>query len=86
MGLIGPPVGPVIDGVLLGAGIVAGAEGAYLLGLAVAALGYKNPPGPERASARLVVLIPAYNEADLIERCIDSLTDQSYPRQCTTSS
>jgi len=53
--------------------------GLYLVVLAVAALFYR-PPRPERdPSSRLVVLVPAHNEADLIARCIASLKAQDYP-------
>jgi hypothetical protein len=52
----------------------------YLLVLAVAALFYRGyrPRGAGGASGLIVVLIPAYNEADFIARCVRSLRDQTY--------
>src|SRR4051794_32108625 len=62
---------------LLGAVVLAFAT--YLLVLALAAFRYSTPEVPAAPSARLVVLVPAHNEADLIERCVTSLLDQRYP-------
>ncbi|MGZ4665313.1 MAG: glycosyltransferase family 2 protein, partial [Frankiaceae bacterium] len=63
-------------------GVVAAALGGYLVTLAVAAL--DNRAGTLRKEpphARLAVLVPAHNEADLIGRCVSSLDRQTYPRE-----
>lgn len=57
--------------------------GLYLVTLAVAALLHRVDdiddawPSPLR---RVIVLVPAHNEADFIARCVGSLLRQSYPR------
>jgi cellulose synthase/poly-beta-1,6-N-acetylglucosamine synthase-like glycosyltransferase len=48
--------------------------------LAVAAFFYSSSRGPVAARARLVVLIPAHNEALTIAGSVGSLCAQSYPR------
>jgi 1,2-diacylglycerol 3-beta-glucosyltransferase len=63
-------------------GAVAALPAGYLAALSLAAL---RPPAPAAALGsaqrpRLVVLVPAYNEAELIGRCLRSLMDQDYPR------
>lgn len=61
---------------------VAGAA-SYLALLAVAACFYhgyrRRKPSRPVPSTRLVILIPAHNEADFIVRCVRSLKDQTYP-------
>lgn len=53
----------------------------YLLLLALAALRHRDPVALAAApSSRISVLVPAHDEAMLIERCVGSLLDQSYPR------
>jgi cellulose synthase/poly-beta-1,6-N-acetylglucosamine synthase-like glycosyltransferase len=61
------------------AGVAAAAAGAYLDLLAAAA--FANPPAGELVppTSRLVVLVPAHNEADFIGRCLGSLDSQDYP-------
>jgi 1,2-diacylglycerol 3-beta-glucosyltransferase len=56
------------------------AMGLYLLLLSVAALFYSDPVGTESSTTRVVVLVPAHDEAAGISRCVRSLCDQSYPR------
>ena len=56
------------------------AMGLYLLLLSVAALFYSAPGGGDLPTTRVVVLVPAHDEAALISRCVRSLRDQSYPR------
>ncbi len=54
---------------------------AYLATLSLAAL--RRLPGSdpsETPDLRLVVLVPAHDEAELIGRCLESLQDQTYPR------
>src|SRR5260370_37222313 len=61
------------------AGLSAAAAGAYLDLLAAAAsLAPPVTPGPPPTS-RLVVLVPAHDEADYIGRCVASLRAQDYP-------
>lgn len=60
-------------------GCVVAADGLYLLLLAVAALWHRPEP-PGNPSSLITVLVPAYNEADYIERCVRSLRQQEYPR------
>jgi hypothetical protein len=64
--------------VIIGGG--AAAFGVYLLVLSIAALfqpGYQPPR--TRPRARLVILVPAHDEAALIGRCVRSLRTQTYP-------
>jgi cellulose synthase/poly-beta-1,6-N-acetylglucosamine synthase-like glycosyltransferase len=63
------------------AGVATAAAGAYLDLLAAAA--FVDPPAPPAMppKSRLVVLVPAHNEADLIGRCLRSLGTQDYPRE-----
>jgi cellulose synthase/poly-beta-1,6-N-acetylglucosamine synthase-like glycosyltransferase len=81
-----PAVGSVatpssmFEAVVLAVGVVTAAAAVYLLALAIAALFYSDRPGPSRSTrARLAVLVPAHNEVDFIERCVESLTCQDYP-------
>lgn len=60
-------------------GAVLALDAFYLVVLAVAAL-WRRPTGDvPTSSSRLVILVPAYNEADYIKRCLDSLQQQDYP-------
>jgi 1,2-diacylglycerol 3-beta-glucosyltransferase len=52
----------------------------YLLILAAAAWCYREPEAVGRPRSRVVILVPAHNEAELIARCISSLADQDYPQ------
>src|SRR4051812_21928904 len=54
--------------------------GLYQLTLAVAAFGYRPLRRTDAPSKRLAVLVPAYDEAAVIERCVRSLVEQTYPR------
>jgi 1,2-diacylglycerol 3-beta-glucosyltransferase len=53
----------------------------YLLMLAVASLRKPGPPPTEAACQRLVVIVPAHDEAELVGRCVDSLRRQDYPAE-----
>ncbi len=69
---------------LLGvAGAVVAAFAVYQLTLAVAALFYRwprrDPEAAAAARARLVVVVPAHDEAALVGRCVRSLRTQTYP-------
>lgn len=65
----------------LAGGCVA-AIGLYLLALpiAFAAGRRRTQPAAGQPQSRLTVLVPAHDEARLIERCVSSLLAQSYPR------
>jgi 1,2-diacylglycerol 3-beta-glucosyltransferase len=69
----------IVGGVTLVAGTLAAAAGLYLLVLAVAAFAYRDPKSGIDPTSRLVVLVPAHNEADLIQPCVASLRAQEYP-------
>jgi cellulose synthase/poly-beta-1,6-N-acetylglucosamine synthase-like glycosyltransferase len=76
-------IATVVAGV---AGIVAAGFALYLLTLAIASALYRSPTLPSPASGegksgipRLIVLVPAHNEAELIGRCVASLRAQAYP-------
>jgi 1,2-diacylglycerol 3-beta-glucosyltransferase len=53
----------------------------YLLTLALASLFHRPPPASGEALSRLVVVVPAHNEAEMIGTCVGSLLDQAYPRE-----
>jgi 1,2-diacylglycerol 3-beta-glucosyltransferase len=65
---------------LLIGGSVAAAFSLYLLVLAVSAFFHSPSRGTVEARARLVVLIPAHDEALTIAGSVGSLCSQSYPR------
>jgi cellulose synthase/poly-beta-1,6-N-acetylglucosamine synthase-like glycosyltransferase len=69
----------IVGAMTLVAGTLAAAAGVYLLVLAVAAFAYRDPKVETDPTSRLVVLVPAHNEADLIQRCVASLRAQQYP-------
>ena len=77
---IGSMAGTGLHIVFAAAGVVVALFGLYLVVLAVAAFFYPRPAGTgQTASTRLAVLIPAFNEAALIVRCVKSLRSQTYP-------
>ncbi len=52
----------------------------YLVALAVACRFHRSSPRTApRSHPRLVVLVPAHNETDYVERCVRSLQVQDYP-------
>ena len=53
----------------------------YLLVLAVASGFYRPSPARKVPHHRLLVLVPAHNEAEMISRCVGSLLSQGYPRE-----
>jgi exopolysaccharide biosynthesis WecB/TagA/CpsF family protein len=61
------------------AGLVLAAPAIYLLTLTAASFFYRPRRGDAAPGHRLVVLVPAHDEAELIQRCVASLKDQSYP-------
>lgn len=70
----------VLGAAIVAMGIVAAVFALYLLVLAVAALFYVEPACDRDPSSRLIVLVPAHNESELISRCVRSLCAQAYPR------
>ena len=61
-----------------GGGVATGAA-AYLVALATAALLPARSGVLGAGNAMLVVIVPAFNEAELIGRCVASLLNQTYP-------
>jgi cellulose synthase/poly-beta-1,6-N-acetylglucosamine synthase-like glycosyltransferase len=77
--------GSIVTAVASVAGILAAGFALYLLTLAVASAFYRSPTLPSPASGRgkfatprLIVLVPAHNEAELIGRTVASLRAQAY--------
>jgi cellulose synthase/poly-beta-1,6-N-acetylglucosamine synthase-like glycosyltransferase len=66
-------------GPLTVAGVATAAAGVYLDLLAAAAFADLPSGGLVPPTSRLVVLVPAHNEADFIGRCLGSLKSQDYP-------
>jgi hypothetical protein len=62
-------------------GVPVAASALYLLALAVASAFHRPRAARPVPSSRLVVLVPAHNEAELIARCVASLRKQRYPSQ-----
>ncbi len=71
----------MLDLVTIAIGCVLAADALYLLLLAVAALWSRDGRPFRTPSSHLVILVPAYNEADYIKRCVDSLSGQDYPSE-----
>ncbi|HEY8952810.1 MAG TPA: glycosyltransferase family 2 protein, partial [Candidatus Dormibacteraeota bacterium] len=61
------------------AGALAAVTPLYLVVLALASFARPGPSHRPSRAPRLVVLVPAHNESELIGRCVRSLRDQSYP-------
>jgi cellulose synthase/poly-beta-1,6-N-acetylglucosamine synthase-like glycosyltransferase len=66
-------------------GIPVAGSALYLLTLAVASAFYRPHPDPPpkgvgKTGSRLVVLVPAHNEEELVGRTVNSLNRQTYPR------
>lgn len=61
------------------AGALAAVTPLYLVILALASFARPRPTARPSRVPRLVVLVPAHNESELIGRCVRSLRDQSYP-------
>jgi 1,2-diacylglycerol 3-beta-glucosyltransferase len=73
---------PILAAMLALAGALLAGFGLYLVILSVAAALHRRPPPVDAHTPRhnLTVLVPAYNEEQLIARCVSSLLDQTYPR------
>ena len=69
----------ITSGLLLASGTMVLVAALYLLTLAVAAMRSPVPPALGVECTQLMVLIPAHNEAVLIQRCVGSLFRQLYP-------
>jgi 1,2-diacylglycerol 3-beta-glucosyltransferase len=74
----GVPLDVVTSGVVAIATLEAVAS-LYLLILAAAARWYREPEAAAKPRSKVVVLVPAHNEADFITRCVSSLARQEYP-------
>jgi len=71
----------VLGALLALPGVVFAGFGLYLLILALAsASGRREQPVVAAPANRLVVIVPAHNEEQLVARCVTSLLAQSYPR------
>ncbi len=73
----------LVDALALGiaiAGTAAAIASCYLVLLAVAASFPRRSAPAGAPAARLAVIVPAHDEALLIERCVSSLLAQTYPR------
>ncbi|HEX2646558.1 MAG TPA: glycosyltransferase family 2 protein, partial [Candidatus Dormibacteraeota bacterium] len=55
--------------------------GLYLLTLAFASLLPGRARGPGTPASQLVVLVPAHDEEVLVARCVQTLLNQTYPRE-----
>jgi cellulose synthase/poly-beta-1,6-N-acetylglucosamine synthase-like glycosyltransferase len=75
--------GGLLAAALTTLGILIAAGGLYLLTLAGAAFFYREAPASSDSTHHLVVLIPAHNEAEFIQRCVASLMNQDYPTEKT---
>jgi exopolysaccharide biosynthesis WecB/TagA/CpsF family protein len=81
VGLTAGLLAPALAILLTGTGLVMAIAVAYLVVLAVACRFHDPSPRSPAAPAdlRVVVLVPAHDEADYIERCLRTLHDQDYP-------
>ena len=70
----------LLTAILSTVGAVVAVMALYLLGLALASFRYRIPAEAAPARRRLIVLVPAHDEEELIGRCVSSLLDQDYPR------
>jgi 1,2-diacylglycerol 3-beta-glucosyltransferase len=68
-------------GLLVAGGTVVAGMSGYLLTLSIAALASQRQRDGQTGDSRLVVVVPAFNEAELIGRCLTSLRVQTYPRE-----
>lgn len=69
----------IITALVLISGLPLAGPVAYRLLLAVATFFYRSHPVESGSPARIAVLVPAHNEAGVIDRCVRSLTAQRYP-------
>jgi cellulose synthase/poly-beta-1,6-N-acetylglucosamine synthase-like glycosyltransferase len=70
----------LINALLTASGCVVASIALYLALLAIAARFHRESEITAEPLATLAVLIPAHDEAGLIGHCVESLIDQSYPR------
>ena len=73
----------MLDVVVTGLVVLASLEAVaslYLLILAAAAWRYREPEAAGEPRTTVLMLVPAHNEAELIERCIATLANQDYPQ------
>ena len=77
---VGFATGDTLDLAFVLAGAVVATFGLYLLTLSIGAFFYSGRRGARTPpSTRVVVLVPAHDEAELIARCVRSLRAQTYP-------
>lgn len=69
----------LITGGLALLGGIASVLAVYLLVLAVASMKPRHEAVVASPSTRILVLVPAHNEEQLVRRCVRSLLDQTYP-------
>jgi cellulose synthase/poly-beta-1,6-N-acetylglucosamine synthase-like glycosyltransferase len=60
-------------------GALAAIVGLYLFALTLAAFFYREPPRGASPHSRLTVLVPAHDEAVLVQQCVAALAAQDYP-------
>src|SRR6267143_3828567 len=65
---------------LFGVGSLVFCSCVYLLTLAIASFLRRPRRQASAPTKRIVVLVPAHNEEELLGRCLDSISNQSYPR------
>ena len=80
---------PLIEAVILLGGLAAATfavlgalvaiVGLYLFALTLAAFFYREPPRGASPHSRLTVLVPAHDEAVLVQQCVAALAAQDYP-------
>ncbi|MGH9104659.1 MAG: glycosyltransferase family 2 protein [Acidimicrobiales bacterium] len=73
------PVADAVAAASVTMSVLMAAEALYLLVLAIAAFFHQDEPEAGPATTRVLVLVPAHDEADLIGRCLHSLRHQDYP-------
>lgn len=70
----------LVQALFILAGCVTAACALYVMLMGIAALFHRASGATSRPASRLLVLVPAHDESDLIARCVGSLLAQSYPR------
>src|SRR4029077_11981576 len=74
-----PLVGTALALLATALGSILAMAGLYLLGLTAAAAAYRTTAIPGSPRSRLVILVPAHDEASTIVRCVASLAREVYP-------
>jgi 1,2-diacylglycerol 3-beta-glucosyltransferase len=71
---------PLLTMLVLSLGLPVAGGALYLLTVAVASAFYRPRTALAVPVTRLLVLVPAHNEAELVPRCVAALREQLYPR------